>query len=557
MLALICKHGIAIARDSADAASLGSSIAQRSDLSALPNSTIPDEDAPNEHPITVALQPADLADFGRGNSFAVTYFGPKSLAADKTLNEDFALAGVVDGRDEKLSFGIVADGVTTKTFWPARSSRIAAFAGYEVLKRFARDGWSPKQGTADDIGPFLNALCETVNRRFDQDRKRLREAGAVPTRWDAKLFEQHSERTGFWYQTTLLLVVIGRAGGWLLFCGDGGAVRFFADGKRIVDAKTALESGESLELATSVGIGVSAQHFTRAFIRPAPAGNSLHVVLASDGIDRTLQRTQPEAGSNRYGTLDLRSQAAAETAIQALAELPDADRDNMSVAHVCFPPDSAWPTEKVVPIVVPAVQAVEVPAPPIAPSISEPGVPQPEVPQSEAPQPGPNGSSAWLVIAIAIVALIVGASAGILAAATAPGSRLVGFFQAPFGIGVRHPPATAGPSEAGIGRDSGAPAALIDVRGLASTAQPGPAKSEAAAKSSKPPDAPPSASTAPAASAPAAPSPAPSAPPSVIDRSSNPAPAAQPKGDTSEPAPPRPGPAEVKPNQPSTGLSGG
>jgi hypothetical protein len=44
----------------------------------------------------------------------------------------------------------------------------------------------------------------------------------------------------------------------------------------------------------------------------------------------------------------------------------------------------------------------------------------------------------------------------------------------------------------------------------------------------------------------------------VIDRPSNPTPAAQPKGDTSAPASPTtPGPAEVKPDQKSTGPSGG
>src|SRR5207302_1036929 len=182
-----------------------------------------------------------------------------------------------------------------------------------------------------------------------------------------------------------------------------------------------------------------------------------------------------EAGGNRYATLDLRSRAAAETAIQALAELPEADRDNMSVAHVCFPPGSRWPSEKVVPIIVPAVKAAGVRAPLIAPSIPEPQVRKPQVPKPEAPQPGPNRSPAWLVVAIAIVALIVGASAGILVGATGPGSRLVGFVQAPWGIGVRHPPATAGPSEATIGRDHGAPTAIIDVPGLASGAQPGPA----------------------------------------------------------------------------------
>src|SRR6202008_3364349 len=108
MLAHIRKHGIAIARDAADRVSAPLNVAQTSRLGTLPNSIIADEDTPNEPPLTLPLQPSDLADFARGNSFAVTYFGPKSLAADKTVNEDFALAGVVDGRDEKLSFGIVA-----------------------------------------------------------------------------------------------------------------------------------------------------------------------------------------------------------------------------------------------------------------------------------------------------------------------------------------------------------------------------------------------------------------------------------------------------------------
>jgi hypothetical protein len=382
MLALVRKHGIAIARDDADAASLKA--AQRPDLEALPNSIIADEDAPDEPPIGLALQPADLADFGRGNSFAVTYFGPASLAADKSVNEDFALAGVVDGRDGQLSFGIVADGVTSRTFWPARSSRIAAFAAYEVVKRFARDGWVPKQGTADEVRPFLDALCETINRRFDEDRIALRESGAVPARWDAKVFEQHGDRADFWYQTTLLLAIVGPTGGWLLLCGDGGAVRFLADGAHIVDARVALDTGESPTLTTSIGIGVSAPSFKRAFIRPAPAGNALHVVLASDGVDRTLHRTRPEAGGNRYATLDLRSRAAAERAIQALAELPEADRDNMSVAHVCCPPGSPWPGERVVPIGVPPRSP---PAPAIVCSTGEP-----RVAASMPPPPSPPAS---------------------------------------------------------------------------------------------------------------------------------------------------------------------
>jgi hypothetical protein len=586
MLARIRKHGIAIDRDLADATAATLKVAQTSHLDTLPNSIISDEDAPNEPPLTLALQGIDLADFGRGNSFAVTYFGPASLATDKTVNEDFALAGVIDGRDEKLSFGIVADGVTTKTFWPARASRIAAFAGYEVVKRFAREGWLPQRGTADEVGPFLDALCQAVNRQFDEDRKRLRETGAVPTRWDAKLFERHSEKTDFWYQTTLLVAVIGRAGGWLVFCGDGGAVRFLADGKRIVDAKVALESGETLELTTSVGIGVSAQNFKRAFIRPAPAGNSLHIVLASDGVDRTLQRTQPAAGSNRYATLDLGSRAAAETAIQALAELPEADRDNMSVVHVCFPPDSPWPTEKVVPIVVPpkpiVARAAPV-APPVARPVASAAAPpaaQPAASKVPATDPPASKPPAWRVGTIAIVALFVGASAGLVAAATGPGGRLVSLLQSHLGLGARQTPKLIGPfRDAESGKSSIPASAATDIAGpqtrapspnepapstpatapqSGSTAAPTPAATtpppnEAAAPADQPPAASQSGPAQPAPKKPAAP--AATAAPAPVSPNAAPA---QPKGDSSEAAPTPPAePDRGGRDKTSTGPAGG
>src|SRR5262249_51640025 len=207
--------------------------------------------------------------------------GPQSLEPDKVQNEDFALAGTIEADDGAFPFGIVADGVTSKTFWPARASRIAAFCAYEALKSAIAEGWRPERGDAAEVDLLLQKVADSIERGFAQDRSALHEAQAVPSKWDEAVYRQHADKQQFWYQTTLLLAVLGPKGGWFVFCGDGGAVRILADATGITDSKVALESGETVELPAAVSIGVTALKFKRVFVRPAPSGQYLHVVLAS------------------------------------------------------------------------------------------------------------------------------------------------------------------------------------------------------------------------------------------------------------------------------------
>src|SRR5262249_55055930 len=88
--------------------------------------------------------------------------------------------------------------------------------------------------------------------------------------------------------------------------------------------------------------------FKRVFLRPPPAGQSVHVVLSSDGVDRSLKNKRTQMSDLDYTSLDLSSRAAAQSTLEDIARWPEADRDNMSIAHVCYPPDAPCPRRGVV-----------------------------------------------------------------------------------------------------------------------------------------------------------------------------------------------------------------
>src|SRR5262245_25626719 len=224
MRAMLCRHGVAILPDpqpcregAVKAVEHEGTAGQTAHL--LPNPAFDDVTLSDQVPITITIDATDLADFGRGSAVAATFFGPESLAADKIQNEDFALAGVIETDDGGYPFGIVADGVTAKTFWSVRGSRIAAFAAYEALKRAICDGWRPEKGEATEIDPLIQKLAETIERRFGEDRSALLAAGAVPSKWDAAVFQQHAAKEHLWHQPPLLPVVLGPEGGRFLYDG--------------------------------------------------------------------------------------------------------------------------------------------------------------------------------------------------------------------------------------------------------------------------------------------------------------------------------------------------
>jgi len=275
----------------------------------------------------------------------------------------------------------------------------------------------------------VQRLCETIEQRFLEDRAALVSADVAPMTWDAALYRQHRDRLAFWYQTTLLVVVIGSSGGWLVFCGDGGATRLFSDGEQVTDVKVALESPDTVELPAAVTIGVTSHTFKRVFLRPPPAGQSVHVVLSSDGVDRSLKNKRTQMSDLDYPSLDLSSRAAAQSTVEDIARWPEADRDNMSMAHVCYPPDARWPKRGQVPLPDQVPITVHEPEPEPAP------VPEPtallqlvaEIPpswwQRHLPQLGGTAAATLLV------GVVIGAVAVLLALASGRGSRLVTWLQ--------------------------------------------------------------------------------------------------------------------------------
>jgi len=427
MRAYLRRHGIAIEPNSAGE-DLGAGGANGG-LHYLPNSAVADPPVADSVPLRLQLDCADLSNFARGACYAVTHFGPASLASDKAQNEDFALAGVIDGRNGPVSFGIVADGVTSKTFWAARASRLATFASYETVKACVEQGWQPARGDAEEIDPFVQRLCETIEQRFLEDRAALVSADVAPLTWDAALYRQHRDRLAFWYQTTLLVVVIGSSGGWLVFCGDGGATRLFSDGEQVTDVKVALESPDTVELPAAVSLGVTSRSFKRVFLRPPPAGQSVHVVLSSDGVDRSLKNKRTQMSDLDYTSLDLSSRAAAQSTLEDIARWPEADRDNMSIAHVCSPPDAPWPKRGRVSLPDQAPIAVDQPEAEPTPVPESSALPAPvtDTPPSlwHRYLPQLSGTAA----ATLLVGVVIGAVAMLLALASGRGSRLVTWLQ--------------------------------------------------------------------------------------------------------------------------------
>ena len=427
MRAYLRRHGIAIEPNSADEHPAAGGA--NGGLLYLPNSAVTDPPVADSVRLRLHLDCADLSNFARGACYAVTHFGPAGLASDKAQNEDFALAGVIDGRNGPVSFGIVADGVTSKTFWAARASRLATFASYETVKACVEQGWQPARGDAEEIDPFVQRLCETIEQRFLEDRAALLSADVAPLTWDAALYRQHRDRLAFWYQTTLLVVVIGSSGGWLVFCGDGGATRLFSDGEQVTDVKVALESPDTVELPAAVSIGVTSRSFKRVFLRTPPAGQSVHVVLSSDGVDRSLKNKRTQMSGLDYTSLDLSSRAAAQSTLEDIARWPEADRDNMSMAHVCYPPDAPWPKRGRVPLPDRAPIAVDQPEPEPTPVPESSVLPapvtdtQPSWWQRHLPQLGATAAATWLV------GVVFGAVAMLLALASGRESRLVTWVQ--------------------------------------------------------------------------------------------------------------------------------
>jgi hypothetical protein len=286
----------------------------------------------NQPPLPVRLRDTDIRAFRNAEAagaLAATHFGPPKQ--DKTSNEDAALSASFMTAGRQYAFACVADGVSTKTFWPDRSSRLACLAAYRVFRRRTEDsdvlspGWI--DGVRHEIGPRLQAA-------FLADRARL-EGVVSPPGWSESLYQRNREIDRYWYNTTLIAALVGETAGMVLWSGDGGILveKTYADGR--VTRTSLLESGDEMTVFNTPSL-TGEVAFNGVRIDLADGVVQMRLMLFTDGVDRTLARE-----GDRWAWMGARKASAHgrdfHALLSGLAVSPDAEFDNMSVASMSWP----------------------------------------------------------------------------------------------------------------------------------------------------------------------------------------------------------------------------
>ena len=291
----------------------------------------------DEPPLALVLGEDEADDLRLDNrrpatfALAATDFGPRDQ--EKKSNEDYALSVVIeDSAERSWAFAAVADGVSTRTFWAARSSRLACLAAYQTVRQFILDGRSPGE---DELKTLRQTLVERLRELLAADRNLLMNRdGLSPVGWDSGLYRQHIERKEYWYNTTLLVSCLGPTAGFLIWAGDGG-IKLVKHAKPSASPfesvnKEVLRSTADLTIDTFVSLDVTADCFKTARISYGDQLSKVEVFLASDGVDRTLQMNP----RRNYESLSLFDPRKATRQLRALCTLPQHEPDNYSVARV-------------------------------------------------------------------------------------------------------------------------------------------------------------------------------------------------------------------------------
>lgn len=364
----------------------------------------------SEPPLAFALTDEEMAALTRDHSaatlnaaVAATIYGPANQ--DKQSNEDFAIATVVDG---EWAFAALADGVTQKTFWAARTARIACLVAFRTFRRFVQSS----DGTTDQsLTSFRTELATALQQALAEEKRHLLERVAVPPRFDADLYRRVRGRDDLWFNSTLLVAALGEYCGFVLWAGDGGIVvkKTYRDGTP-PEEKVALTSTDDVSLATHVGLGVTPNQFT---LRRLDYQNlsCIEVFLASDGVDRTLQQH-----ARTYPRLTLSTGANARAALDTLALLEGAAPDNFSVARIArHVIGHSMPAARLPREAEPTATPESAPQLPVVAPVAPPTVPETPVPRiPAAPEPRPArvprvGSLAFALAVLAIVSFAFGA----------------------------------------------------------------------------------------------------------------------------------------------------
>lgn len=279
-------------------------------------------------PISVNLSPGliDGLRAERQNAVAATHVGPRD--PDKPCNQDFALAlEIAVSKNDHYAIGIVADGVSTKVFWPERASRIAGlvaleqtFQFLEALSRGAQQPSLPERLKAALVAAYERdklALGDTPSLLFDPD-----------------FYAKRKDQLESWYQSTLLVGVLGR-NGFVLCAGDGAVVELQGESMR-----QQMETTDDLSITSCASLTMGAHDCGTLF--DYDEGQRV-LILTSDGVDRTAATAPGFTREDYFKSLNKRisnasqRKTAAFLALSELASTPGAVRDNYSVAWLRTP----------------------------------------------------------------------------------------------------------------------------------------------------------------------------------------------------------------------------
>ncbi len=277
---------------------------------------------------------------GATGVLAATDMGPSGQ--DKGSNQDFALAATIriprpGGPPAVYQFAAVADGVTTRTFWPERTARLAVLAAWRVVRRHveAHGGFSD-----DDVDRFRQALVRGIRDALEADMRSIAAAGdnLVPAGWARDTYHHFRGRRELWYNSTLLVAFVGAEAGMLAVWGDGGAVvRKSEDGRT---TSTVLVRSTD-DVAVSGVISLAADRFDFSPVRIALAPTTrLEIILSTDGVDRALRHDSDAADFDPYdASFSGQSSSQALNAMLAarLDQVASRDIDNISAAVLQWP----------------------------------------------------------------------------------------------------------------------------------------------------------------------------------------------------------------------------
>lgn len=330
---LVCREGVLVpyagAAGGLEAGARTSAHVSELDGLLLPQCRQFDQLRP-QPPLAIALSAAEVEAVAAGAEcglMAATIFGPPQ---DKADNEDFALTAVIRSPAGPYLFAAVADGVSTRTFWPQRAARLACFTALRQCIAHVAGGCGASEA---DVKRLRTELPAALVAMLEQDRKLLR--NTVPPDWSEPTFKRNQKKAEHWYNTTLLVALAGPDGIVLLWAGDGGIAIEKRQGQGAAVTSRPLSSTADMEVVNVVSLSGNIQ-FAAGRVARTDSLSEVVVRLSSDGADRTRQKLGRD--------IDLATVAGAEQLAQRLQDMccaRQAEIDNYSAAILTWRPDLA------------------------------------------------------------------------------------------------------------------------------------------------------------------------------------------------------------------------